>query len=73
MVWLVSACRHASRRCASHSTRDSQSHEYASRQEKLLAQGAIPGGNTPEDFAKFIDVEHKKWAQVVKVSGAKVD
>ncbi|WP_310614110.1 tripartite tricarboxylate transporter substrate binding protein [Limnohabitans sp.] len=41
--------------------------------EKLLAQGAIPGGNTPEDFAKFIDVEHKKWAQVVKVSGAKVD
>ena len=41
--------------------------------EKLLAQGAIPGGITPEDFAKFIDVEHKKWAQVVKVSGAKVD
>jgi tripartite-type tricarboxylate transporter receptor subunit TctC len=41
--------------------------------EKLLAQGAIPGGNTPEDFAKFIDAEHKKWAQVVKVSGAKVD
>jgi tripartite-type tricarboxylate transporter receptor subunit TctC len=41
--------------------------------EKLLAQGAIPGGNTPEDFAKFIDAEHKKWAQVVKASGAKVD
>ncbi len=41
--------------------------------EKLLAQGAIPGGNSPEDFAKFIDAEHKKWAQVVKASGAKVD
>ncbi len=41
--------------------------------EKLLAQGAIPGGNTPAEFAKFIDAEHKKWAQVVKVSGAKVD
>jgi tripartite-type tricarboxylate transporter receptor subunit TctC len=41
--------------------------------EKLLAQGAIPGGNTPEEFAKFIDAEHKKWAQVVKASGAKVD
>ena len=40
--------------------------------EKLLAQGAIPGGNTPAEFAKFIDAEHKKWAQVVKVSGAKV-
>ncbi len=41
--------------------------------EKLLSQGAIPGGNTPADFAKMIDAEHKKWAQVVKVSGAKVD
>jgi tripartite-type tricarboxylate transporter receptor subunit TctC len=41
--------------------------------EKLLAQGAIPGGNTPQEFAAFIDSEIKKWAQVVKVSGAKVD
>ena len=41
--------------------------------EKLLAQGAIPGGNTPADFAKFIDAEHAKWARVVKASGAKVD
>lgn len=41
--------------------------------EKLLAQGAIPSGNTPTEFAKFIDSEHKKWAQVVKNSGAKVD
>jgi tripartite-type tricarboxylate transporter receptor subunit TctC len=41
--------------------------------EKLLAQGAIPGGNTPQQFADFINAEHKKWAQVVKASGAKVD
>jgi tripartite-type tricarboxylate transporter receptor subunit TctC len=41
--------------------------------EKLLAQGAIPGGNTPADFSKMIGLEIKKWAQVVKVSGAKVD
>lgn len=41
--------------------------------EKLLAQGAIPSGNTPQEFAKFIDSEIRKWAQVVKVSGAKVD
>ncbi len=41
--------------------------------EKLLAQGAIPSGNSPAEFAKFIDAEHKKWAQVVKNSGAKVD
>ncbi|MGH8847432.1 MAG: tripartite tricarboxylate transporter substrate binding protein, partial [Polaromonas sp.] len=41
--------------------------------EKLLAQGAIPSGNTPQQFSAFIDAEHKKWAQVVKASGAKVD
>ena len=41
--------------------------------EKLLSQGAIPSGNTPAQFAQHIDAEHKKWAQVVKVSGAKAD
>jgi tripartite-type tricarboxylate transporter receptor subunit TctC len=41
--------------------------------EKLLSQGAIPSGNTPAEFAKMIDSEIRKWAQVVKVSGAKVD
>lgn len=41
--------------------------------EKLLAQGAIPSGNSPQEFAKFIDSEIKKWAPVVKASGAHVD
>jgi tripartite-type tricarboxylate transporter receptor subunit TctC len=41
--------------------------------ERLLAQGAIPSGMTPADFVKFIDAETKKWAGVVKASGAKVD
>jgi tripartite-type tricarboxylate transporter receptor subunit TctC len=41
--------------------------------EKMLAQGAIPSGNTPQEFAKLIDAEITKWAQVVKASGAKVD
>jgi tripartite-type tricarboxylate transporter receptor subunit TctC len=41
--------------------------------EKLLAQGAIPSGNTPQQFAALIDSELKKWAPVVKASGAKVD
>jgi tripartite-type tricarboxylate transporter receptor subunit TctC len=41
--------------------------------EKMLAQGAIPSGNTPAEFARLIDSEHKKWAKVVKDSGAKVD
>ena len=41
--------------------------------EKMLAQGAIPSGNTPAQFATLIESEHKKWAVVVKASGAKVD
>jgi tripartite-type tricarboxylate transporter receptor subunit TctC len=41
--------------------------------EKMLAQGAIPSGNTPAEFARLIDSEHRKWARVVKDSGAKVD
>ncbi|MDM0055714.1 Bug family tripartite tricarboxylate transporter substrate binding protein [Variovorax fucosicus] len=41
--------------------------------EKMLAQGAIPSGNTPAEFTRFIAAEHTKWAKVVKDSGAKVD
>ncbi len=45
----------------------------AAMKERLLAQGAIPSGNTPAEFARFIDAEAKKWARVVQASGAKVD
>ena len=41
--------------------------------ERLLSQGAIPGGESPAEFAKFIAAETTKWAKVVKASGAKVD
>ena len=41
--------------------------------ERLLSQGAIPGGQSPAEFAKFIAAETAKWSKVVKVSGAKVD
>jgi tripartite-type tricarboxylate transporter receptor subunit TctC len=47
--------------------------ESTALKERLVAQGAIPGGQPPAEFARFIAAETKKWAQVVKVSGAKVD
>ena len=41
--------------------------------EKLAEIGAIAAPMTPEEFAKFIDTERAKWAEVVKASGAKLD
>ena len=41
--------------------------------EKLAEIGAVASPMTPEDFAKFIDTERAKWADVVKASGAKLD
>ena len=41
--------------------------------ERLLAQGAIPSGMPPAEFAAYIAAETKKWALVVKNSGATVD
>jgi len=41
--------------------------------EQLTAQGADIVGNTPEQFAAWIRVEVGKWAEVIRVSGAKVD
>ncbi|MEW6706378.1 MAG: tripartite tricarboxylate transporter substrate binding protein [Pseudomonadota bacterium] len=41
--------------------------------ERLQSQGAIPSGMTSAEFARHIAAETKKWAAVVKASGAKVD
>jgi tripartite-type tricarboxylate transporter receptor subunit TctC len=41
--------------------------------DQLLAQGADIVANTPEQFGEWIRTEIKKWAEVIRVSGAKVD
>jgi len=41
--------------------------------EKLASQGAEPAGGTPEEFAAYLIAEAKRWAPVVKASGAKAD
>jgi tripartite-type tricarboxylate transporter receptor subunit TctC len=40
---------------------------------KLMADGAEPAPNTPEQFAQMIGRELTKYARIVKASGAKVD
>lgn len=42
--------------------------------QKVLADtGSAYVGDTPENFAKFVQAEHVKWGKVVKDSGATVD
>jgi tripartite-type tricarboxylate transporter receptor subunit TctC len=40
---------------------------------KLMADGAEPAPDTPEQFAQFIARELAKYARIIKASGAKVD
>jgi len=41
--------------------------------QRLEDLGAEPVGNTPEEFSKLFREEITRWAEVVRVSGAKVD
>ena len=41
--------------------------------ETLGRQGLTPAGNSPAEFARFIETEIARWEQAVRVSGAKVD
>ena len=42
-------------------------------EEKLNQQGAIPVGDSPEQFGAYIAAEMKKWGAVVKSANIKVD
>jgi tripartite-type tricarboxylate transporter receptor subunit TctC len=41
--------------------------------ERLQTMSAQPIGGTPEQFASFFAAETKRWAPIVKASGAKAD
>ena len=41
--------------------------------ETLKSRGARPVACTPQDFAQHIAESTKKWAVVVKASGARID
>jgi tripartite-type tricarboxylate transporter receptor subunit TctC len=41
--------------------------------ERIVSDGSLPVGNSPEEFRKFMHADLAKWAKVVKESGAKLD
>jgi tripartite-type tricarboxylate transporter receptor subunit TctC len=41
----------------------------ADTREKMQAMGADPGGNTPEEFARFIRDDQAKWAKLMGEAG----
>ena len=41
--------------------------------QRIEAEGAVPVGNTPREFAAFFRAEAEKWADVAKRSGTKLD
>ena len=45
----------------------------ADARETLTRFGLAPAGNTPTEFARFIDTEIIRWDRAVQASGAKVD
>ena len=40
---------------------------------KLLEQGYLPAGGSIDDFARQLSADQIKWAELVKISGAKLD
>jgi tripartite-type tricarboxylate transporter receptor subunit TctC len=41
----------------------------AEMRAKMMALGADPGGNTPEEFARFIREDQAKWAKLMGEAG----
>ena len=39
--------------------------------KRLELEGAVPVGNSPDEFARFVQAEIPRWAKVVKFAGAK--
>jgi len=65
--------RHAKRRCRAFAGRDEEGF-YRRRQSRRLEQhGAEVPNLYGDDFGKFVGSEIKRWAEVVRASGAKLD
>ena len=47
--------------------------DSAELRPQLLEQGLLPVGMPPDEFASFLRADIAKWAEVVRISGAKAD
>lgn len=47
--------------------------KLADVRELMAANGLAPVGNTPEEFAAYLNSQIIKWAKVIKQSGARAD
>ena len=45
----------------------------ADTQERMAAEGAVPMGGSPEQFASYLKAQIEKWGKVVRDSGARVE
>ena len=41
--------------------------------EKLAAQGAEPSSFTPEEFARFLKEDTRRWTELIRASGIRVE
>lgn len=45
----------------------------ADMRKRLANEGAVPVGNSTEEFGRFVQTEITRWAKVVKFSGARIE
>lgn len=41
--------------------------------EKLVQLGAVPAATTPDQFARLIDNDRKRYAEIIRVRNVKID
>jgi hypothetical protein len=40
---------------------------------KWFATGVDPGAESPDEFARLVQVEHAKWGEVIRAAGIKLE